>query len=626
MAEWESIESDDGWEVVEPEPATEVQPHSMRAPQGIGTELGLLGETMWESVMKMAGDYSRGVQKIASYAQDDTQGIQQKLATEQAQADKDFAPYKEANPIASGVAPFAIESALGTKTLKGAAALGAGLEGLKYSENQIGNAIGGGIGGAAGDVVGRKIAKGFNRDPRSQRLYDEGLTTQTVGEQWGPDMASFEEKMASTPGLRGAIGNAKNRSVEGFHRNRIDNALREIQTSGAAGDVRIPEAIPEATPVSTMPVEGLPVDPSLSPGRITDQGPGPIPGLDTPPRDLAPVGPRDTNMPPQQELMLRPDMPEMNQRDIPADFAEWEPTSASMSAGVKLPREVASGGDAMMWADDVIGKEYDDVLDQIDVKFDTQFNDEFTKSFAQMEKLPKGTKDHIQMLLDDTLHLQSAQTGGMAGKAYREVNTDLRNEAKRMTLATQDAVTQRGGRILEDIQKSLKNMALRQNPDIADRYRAVERAFAKMRVNQDAATKIGAEDQIFSPTHYLQSLRKSTDPRLYSHGMGFEQKFAEDAKATLAKKIGNSGTTDRAVMLGAAGTGAFLDPALATAIGSGILMSEKLPQKAISGLLFDRPQNKAWKALEKYLPRATRAGGGLLGAEAAEELKRRYGN
>ena len=620
MENWEEVSpDDDGWES---EPATEVRSHSMRGIKPLSEELGMLGETMLESVIKMGGDYWRGTQKIASYIpgiNDDPEDTRKRLAEEQAEADIGFAPYKEANPIASRVLPFVAEALPATKTLKGAALIGAGIEGLKYSDDQALRAVGGALGGAGGQAIGNKIAKGFNRDPRSQRIYDEGLTTQTVGEQWGPGLASVEEKMASTPGLRGAIGDAKDRSVDAFHRNRINNALREIQPAGQTPG-QTPGPIPEAVPAP-------PMRPGAGPAQLSTD---PIPGLNAPqnrlegpPRDLVPTRQGGTNLPPQQELMARPDMPDMDPRDIPADYAEWEPTIPERSAGMQLPDDVKSGGDAMAYADDIISNEYDDVLNQIDVKFDEQFGVEFARSFKSMENLPDGTRNHVQKLLEDTLHLQTAQTGGMGGRAYREVNTDLRNEAKRMTKATQDAVTQRGGRILEDIQKSMKDMALRQNPHVADRYRAVERAFAKMRVNQDAATKIGATDQIFSPTHYLQSLKKNTDPRLYSHGMGFEQKFAEDAKATLAKKIGNSGTTDRAAMLGTVlGLGAF-DPSTAAAVGSGLLLSNKAPQSVISKMLFERPPNAAVKALNAVAPRVGRAGGGILGAESVEGLNRR---
>ena len=608
---------------IAPAPEPEVRPDSMRAPQSLGANLEVLGDTMWESMIKMAGDYSRGIQNLVAPFRDDTDRIQQELSYEQSQADKKFAPYQEANPIAARIAPFVTESLPATRTLKGAAIIEAGLQGLKYKDSiadQLFSGATGALGGLLGQAAGDKIVKGFKRDPRSQRLMDQGLTTQTVGEQWGPGLSSTEEKLVSTPGLGRPVNRAKNRSVDAFHRNRIDNALQEIQTRGAAGDVRMPEA----TPVSTMPVDGLPVDPRAPQPGITGPSDGPIPGLDTPPRDLVPVGPYDTNLPPQQELMTMegyPDMGDLDPNDIPADYAEWEPTTPELSAGMKLPDEVASGGDAMRYANRQISDEYNEVLKDMDFQFDDKFLGDYSKAYEEIQTLPDNLKNLVNRELENTLHRRSKDSGGLSGNAWKEVDTQLRDRARKMSMLTQDPVTQEAGRYLSKIQKSLKEQVLRANPNVADRFRGAERAFAKMRVNEAAAAKIGAEDQIFSPTHYLQEVRKNTDPRLYSQGMGYEQKFAEDAKATISPKVNNSGSADRFAIYEAIKSGALVSPTALPMILGGNLLGGKKAQETISGLLFDRPDYPMKKIVEELTRRGGRTAGGDEGGKGAKRVR-----
>ena len=71
LLELESIE--DASVVTDTEP--EVRPDSMRAPQSLGANLEVLGDTMWESMLKMAGDYSRGIQNLVAPFREDTDRI-----------------------------------------------------------------------------------------------------------------------------------------------------------------------------------------------------------------------------------------------------------------------------------------------------------------------------------------------------------------------------------------------------------------------------------------------------------------------------------------------------------------------------------------------------------------------
>jgi len=536
------------------------RPVSMAAPPDLGTAAVELGDSMVESVKKTAGDYWRGAQNIGTYAAEPLltdvyiDKVRARLRTEQAEADAQFKPYEEAHPLSTLIAPGMLALTPAGRTLKGAALSGAALEGGKYSENQALAAAEGAVGGMAGFQIGKQFSKGFDRSDDAQLLVDGGVEDLTVGEQLGGAWQFMEDKLASLPFLDYAIGRAKYRSAEGFSRSRVNAALKQLRTSP---------------------------DVPQGPGTNSDLMPN------TTDLDLPQIGPD------------------------------------GRIGDVKVPDEVPSGGDAMAWADARISQEYQSVLSDMPVKVDQQFYDEYTKVLDMSNNLSPAGKAEFDAALAEHLHPNFAnETQTMLGETFRESNTGLRDLAKNMMSKGQSAPMQRAGKALKEIQESLKRAAIRQNPERGDRFKAVEKAFAKMRVNEKAAQNVGSTvgdvGQVFNGSNYLQAVKKSTDPRAFSHGSGFDQKLAEASRRVQVQKVNNSGTNDRMLFSQGLLGGTFIDPMIGGGIGGSALMYTKPMQKGISKLMFDRPQNSAWQALQDS--QILERGGAALGAHYLPSL------
>ena len=540
--------------------AYEVRGDSMAAPRPILTEAIQLKDSIIESIKHSIGSYGRGIKNIGLVVgeplmtDDFIQDQRNTMAADQIKSDAQFKPYQEANPMSSAIVPGVAAMLPATKTIKGAIALGAGMEGLKYKPDVIDqgiSAVGGGVGGGVGQAVGNKIIQGFSRNARSQNLWDEGLQDQTIGEQLGGAFKTAEDKLTSLPVVGYPIKTAKQRSREGFSRNRINSALKEMDHT-IQPDIDDSLALP--------PGQGLSVQGSVAPSQ-------PI------------VDPQ---------------------------------------ASIRLPDNVKSGYEAQAWSDDVISKRYTETLDQMPVKVDQQFADEYAKSMELLSNLSEEAQQHVNATLQETLNLNfNNPTQTMLGPTFREVNTQLRNTAKSMSNDSQKVTIQKAGQLLKEIQKSFEKMALRQNPNQAKQYKAVERAFAKQRVNEDASIMRGAKDGVFNASQYGNAVKKNTDKRAFSHGKGYDQKLADDAEAVFNETINNSGTEDRRLFAEGLMTGAIVEPMSLIGMGTGFGMYSKPGQKALTGLLFNRPQHPIWDALKST--HALERLGTVTGAEQGED-------
>ncbi|MBW2709957.1 MAG: hypothetical protein JRD04_11955 [Deltaproteobacteria bacterium] len=230
--------------------ATDIRPSSMAQAPSLMEAGGELYDTMDQGFRKTVGDYSRGIQKIGtniaaplvsglgSITGSDTSlldtylgKVRSRLATEQAAADAQFAPYEEASPIASNLPGFALEAALpATKTLKGAMALGAGIGGLKYSDNQAIGAVTGAIGGGAGQGIGslanKLMGSGIPMQQGARELLDMGVPL-TTGQRIGGRIKDAEDMATSIPGLGSMIESRRNDSIQAYSPAVVRKVLKD---------------------------------------------------------------------------------------------------------------------------------------------------------------------------------------------------------------------------------------------------------------------------------------------------------------------------------------------------------------------------------------------------------------
>lgn len=283
----------------------------------------------------------------------------------------------------------------------------------------------------------------------------------------------------------------------------------------------------------------------------------------------------------------------------------------------RVPDDIPTGPDAISFADDQISTRYDDVLDKMTVTRDREFTGEIDQLKSMAESLPSKERARFNQILDESL--DTSISGGsdmLLGQTYKKVFRRLRDEGLRYKKSP-DAFQQDLGNALHETALALKRVGQRQNPVQSKRLAAADKAFAKMATIRKAAETQGAEDNIFTPNQYISEVRKGATGKQYSQGRAYNQGIAADARAVMAQKIPDSGTTGRAIAAGLLGGGAASTGTLVPALlgtGAGMAAYSKLGQRMVNNLMFE--------GAEPSIRRTVAPLTGLLSAMGANEALR----
>lgn len=238
--------------------------------------------------------------------------------------------------------------------------------------------------------------------------------------------------------------------------------------------------------------------------------------------------------------------------------------------GVKLPQGTSAGHDAVGFAQDEFGKAYDQVIPRmrasVDTDFRTDLNDIVAK--AQRENLPQQYIDQLQHVITrDVIEPFRAGTGTIDGKSAQKIGTkldELINPLKRGGVYEQ----QLGG-YLREADKAIDDMMARQNPLLQAAKNRIDAGYAKFKTVQNAATSLGAKDGVFTPFQLSRAIKtrdRSKDKAAFARGDAMMQDLATAARDVLPQTVPDSGTPERALLMGMIGGAAHIEPHTAAAL------------------------------------------------------------
>jgi hypothetical protein len=134
-------------------------------------------------------------------------------------------------------------------------------------------------------------------------------------------------------------------------------------------------------------------------------------------------------------------------------------------------------------------------------------------------------------------------------------------------------------------------MVSRSSPKEAQELQKINQGYANFKRVQRAAGGVGAEEGVFTAPQLQSAVRasdKTKDKRAFSEGTALMQDLSEAGKTALANKIPNSGTADRAFVLGS-----ILNPFLAAGAAAPSILYAKPVQNTLVKLLANRPEGAA---------------------------------
>jgi len=172
-------------------------------------------------------------------------------------------------------------------------------------------------------------------------------------------------------------------------------------------------------------------------------------------------------------------------------------------------------------------------------------------------------------------------------------------------------------KMFDDLERAWSVSYRRALPSSARKdIKGLDQTYAPFKTIERAASYTGAETGNFSPAQMVQAVRARTPLSKFARGGGILQDEAAAAKSTMMDRVPNSGTTDRAMTVGAVG-GAILKPveALAT-LGTAIpAMVTKTGRNVMTG---DTKTQELLKRLRlNEALRGFGSAGGMLANDAA---------
>lgn len=307
------------------------------------------------------------------------------------------------------------------------------------------------------------------------------------------------------------------------------------------------------------------------------------------------------------------------------DFNRAAINQAVRPAGIQLQRGAAVGREAIADVQRQLGQAYDDVLDQISsVRPDQQFSDDMTRLVDSVRELDdRGERAVIRAIdgLQKRAQGIAENRGNLTGRDAKEFLTSIRARADRFR-SSADPFDRDTADVLDDLRLAFSDLMKRSTtPENAQRLNNIDRSWAGFKRVQDAASRVGAEDGVFTPAQLRSAVRaqdRSVSKGRFARGDAMLQQIAEDGQRVLGNRVPDSGTPERifqGALLAGGGAGAATNPA-AAATGLGALTVGAAPFTRAGQSLMDAMLNArqaptfqgAGRAVRRAIPGAAVAG------------------
>jgi hypothetical protein len=262
--------------------------------------------------------------------------------------------------------------------------------------------------------------------------------------------------------------------------------------------------------------------------------------------------------------------------------------------GKELPKDV-TGREAVKFTGDTLGDVYEKLLPKMTVKADTTFNTELSnlKQAVDSGAINNASKNFFNKWIDTNVSNKFQGQGAITGETLKGIHSDFRNKINELSASTNNDERVIAG-ALKEAQDQFRQLVTRSNPQNAAELKAIDTGYANYKRVQNAASKVGAEEGVFSPAQLQNAVRatdKSKDKAKFAKGEALMQDLSESGKTVLGNKVPDSGTPYRtmAAMLASGGAGLLGYPGIAAGLAAAPVMYSTAGQKMMATLLAKRP-------------------------------------
>lgn len=243
--------------------------------------------------------------------------------------------------------------------------------------------------------------------------------------------------------------------------------------------------------------------------------------------------------------------------------------------GAKVPKGMKPGTEMNAYGNSKLNEAFDTIRPQIKGSVDKPFED----AYAAIKIQGTATPERAAMFneIEDALKPLVDETGHYSGQGYKEASERLRYLGRHWSVepgsTATSAISNDMARLAEKTRQQMQFLVQRQTPEVGQRLKNVERAYARAVRIEDASNRAMAlNESVYSPGQLLNSIKKldtSVRKSASARGRSLDQPYAEAA----ARILGSSGVPNKisiketSYVLAALGLGAYSAPVIAPIVG-----------------------------------------------------------
>lgn len=232
----------------------------------------------------------------------------------------------------------------------------------------------------------------------------------------------------------------------------------------------------------------------------------------------------------------------------------------------------ATGRDGLRQVDDIISQSYDDIARRITFRADNQFAQEINTLRNMVQSLPEERIAQFDRILRDKVVGRMTPQGVADGQNFKAMESELGRMASGLMRAA-DVDQRELGLAIRELQQSLRNTLQRANPQVSQELGQINQAYAMLTRLQTAAGGAGATDGTFTAAQLSSAVRsgdRSMRHGAFARGNALMQDLSDAAKVVMQGAVPNSGTFDRAALVGTAAA-SMANPLLPVGLGAASL-------------------------------------------------------
>jgi hypothetical protein len=216
--------------------------------------------------------------------------------------------------------------------------------------------------------------------------------------------------------------------------------------------------------------------------------------------------------------------------------------------GERIPTTINAGHDAFNYAEDILGKKYDEIHPKLQLSRSPELENDLSTLFNEhaidlVEPRQKQLENFINKKITDRI---DARGGSLNGEDIQKITSELAHQQRKWMKAT-DPDQRALGEAFRDVRLAVNSALEQQNPALAPELRKINTAWSRLMTIEPAvaATASAARQGAFTPTQLEMAVKGAASQRQMARGTAWGQNLAEAGKQILPSNVGSSGTEER---------------------------------------------------------------------------------